>query len=296
MPNAIAQRPTFEAIKAAFNTAASAPKLQESLRRLLADPFNLEGHPAPAKWQAPHVPPEFSKLRAAQQELEHTLQAGTPAHVAWCIRKLFALPARGVSAEAAAFQADNFLDAAEHYPDDLWTWGTKELLRAKTFRPAPAELVEIVEPKFAERQRMVERIKVMLEGKKALPAPASDGRQKFLPPAELLRELRKERDAKRAAGDLFSAAWCERSLALREKRTIEPWARDFFDQHGWAPSRSAEAQSTIDGTKSAYRALQDAGFAKDLRFREGDSAGLSVETGVHDPAEPPLPDAVAEAR
>ena len=138
------------------------------MRRLLADTFSLGADIAP--WEAPAVPPESSLLRAAKAELERTLAPSTPAHSRWCIDKLFALPSRNGTAEAAAYLAEGFLDACSGYPDDLWTWTTTELLRTKKFRPSPAEFVELAEPKRAERRRMLERVRQMLDGTKpALP-------------------------------------------------------------------------------------------------------------------------------
>jgi hypothetical protein len=288
--NAVATTSQSPATTKPKASQAVAPRLPESLRRLLADPLSLEGDPAPAMWQAPDVPPESSTLRAARHELERALQPAARGHMEWCVNKLFVLPTRAGTAQEAAFQADNFIDACGHFPDDLWTAATLKLLQTKKFRPVPAEMVEVIGHDFTERQRMLERIRVMLQGKPALPAPAQ-GQQKFVPLTVKLRELRKERDAKGDAGELFAAAWCERSLALQEKRPIEQWARDFFDQHGWSSARS---QSAIDSSKSAYRALQKAGLAGRSPAPERPDDADSLDMGAVDPVEPPPLDAAPE--
>ena len=135
---------------------------------MLADPFSLGGEliawepPGDAEWCRRERP----RIQVAKGELERGLMPPTPSHVQWCVAKLFALPTRDGTAAAAALQADNFIDACGHIPDDLWTWATTELLKTSTFRPSPAEMVKLVEPKYAERQRMLERVKLMLDGAK----------------------------------------------------------------------------------------------------------------------------------
>lgn len=147
--------------------------MTESVRRVLADPFSLGTDLVP--WQPPTVPPDSSQLRAARNELARSLEPAPAAHVDWCLGKLFALPTRAQNAEGSAYLAEGFLEVAGHYPADLWTWATKEILRTKKFRPAPSELVEIAEPKFAERKRMLERARSLLEpAKPALPPPPKE--------------------------------------------------------------------------------------------------------------------------
>jgi len=142
--------------------------MTESVRRVLADPFSLGTDLVP--WEPPAVPPDSAKLRAAKAELERALTDAPAAHVDWCLGKLFALPTRAQTPESAAYLAESFLDACGCYPADLWTSITTELLRTKKFRPSPAEFVELAEPKLAERRRMLERVRQMLDGvKPALP-------------------------------------------------------------------------------------------------------------------------------
>ena len=142
--------------------------MTESVRRVLADPFSLGTELVP--WEPPAVPPDSSHLRAARTELDRALVKAPDAHVDWCLGKLFALPTRANTPEGSAFLAEAFLEVAGHYPADLWTYATKEILRTKKFRPAPAELVELCDPKFRERKRMLARVKAMLEpAKPALP-------------------------------------------------------------------------------------------------------------------------------
>ena len=145
--------------------------MTESLRRSLADPFHL-GDEIP-KWEPPAAIPRPETLRPAIAELERTLTPAESPHQQWCVGKLFVLPTRDGTPVKAAMQADNFIDACGHFPTDLWTAGTIELLQSSTFRPSPAELFAAVNPRYQLRQRMLERAKSMLHGP-ALVAPEAE--------------------------------------------------------------------------------------------------------------------------
>lgn len=192
------------------------PKLSESTRRSLADPFALGN--ALVEWQPPAQPLEPAEIRAAVADLQRTLAPAPAAHVRWCINKLFALPSRSGSPEAAAYAADNFLDVAEHYPADLWTWATTEILRSSKFRPAPAGLVALVEPKFAERKRMHDRARSMLEPPKpALPPPPF---QPDIP--NRLGRLEHMRSTYARLGRSTDVARIDRLIAIEQGEVTEP--------------------------------------------------------------------------
>lgn len=202
------------ATRAIFKTS-SPPKLSESQRRLLADGFHL-GDTVP-KWEPPAVLPDSSKLRSVKIELERGLESPNANHVQWCLNKLFSRPTRDPTEEKAAFQAETFLDACGHFPDDLWTLATTELLQTQTFRAAPAEMYAIANPRYRERQRMLERVNLMLAG--GAPKPAAP----FVPEPEDVR-LRTLRDSLKRVGRLDRAAGYEMRLASLEARQPEEWA------------------------------------------------------------------------
>lgn len=166
------------------------------------------------------MPPETSILKAGRTELERALQPATPGHMQWCLNKLFVLPTRDGAAVTTAFQADNFIDACGAFPDDLWSAATLEILQTKTFRPVPAEMVEAIGSRFRERQRMLERVNVMLGGQAAIEAP-----KPFTPEPEADR-LRHLRDSLKRVGKHGRAAMYEGKLAKIEGRTPEAWSLD----------------------------------------------------------------------
>lgn len=239
MPNVAT---TGTAVKAKAS-AATAPKLSESLRRLLADPFRMEGEGL-VDWQPPDVPPETAKLRAAASEIEIGLKPATPGHIEWCCNKLFVLPTRDGSAMSAAFMTDNFIDVCGQFPDDLWSTGTLELLRANTFRPTPAEMFKIVAPKFAERRRMLDRINMMIGGQ---PTPEKATAPKFVATAarDRLRKILAEQRDKPYADEshrVHDMAHAERALAFEERRWMADWAQRFFDDRV-----AAQGGPAVDG-------------------------------------------------
>jgi len=192
---------------------------------LLADPFSLGADLAP--WVPPTVPPESAALRAARNELERTLQPGSRGHIAWCLGKMAkGMAHRKGDATDWAMRTEAWADACGHFPDDLWSTATLELLQTKTYFPAPAEMVEIVGPKFSERQRMLERIKIMLGGQAQVEKP-----KVFTPEPEADR-LRHLRDSLKRVGKHGRAAHYEARLAKLEGREPEAWSANAADDGG----------------------------------------------------------------
>lgn len=200
-------------------TTASAPSLPASLRRLLADPYSLGSEIV--EWTPPAVPPEMAALRAARQELERTTQPGSAGHIAWCLGKMAkGMAHRKADATDWAMRTEAWAEACGHFPDDLWSKATLELLQTKTYFPAPAEMVAIVGATFSERQRMLERVRVMLGGQTRI-----ERARTFAPEPEVDR-LRHLRDSLRRVGKHSRAAVYEGKLAKLQGRPIEPWAID----------------------------------------------------------------------
>lgn len=130
------------------------------MRRSLADPYSLSD--VLAVWEPPAALPERTTLKGAIAELERSLVKAPDAHQKYCLAKLGVMAARPNTAMDNAIQADNFIDVCGHFPTDLWTAATMEILQTKTFRPAPAELFGIINPKYEQRRRMLDRAKWML--------------------------------------------------------------------------------------------------------------------------------------
>jgi hypothetical protein len=241
--------------------------LPSSVERALADALSLE-HPDVA-WTPPPSMPSAADLKRAIEVL--AIPPAEPKHMAWCLAKLtVAFEAGGkLSAEETKLRAAIWAETNADLGNELWSEATMAALRSLKWMPKPSEFRTLVDHKLAERSKRLYRCEQMLAALRATnkPKPAATT---LLRPEEQLRALRKERDEKRAAGEMHGAAWCERSLALRERRLIEQWARDYFDQHGWAPTAHRDQTAVaIEGAKSAFQALKDAGFLKpESRFGE----------------------------
>lgn len=158
--------PNVTTRKAGPLTAAPPPSLTESQRRLLADTLSLgDAVPAPdpfASWSPPVVLPSPDRARAVIAELERGLQPTRPSFLKWICDKLSALPSQGASGVNAALWTDNVCDVCEGFPEDLLQSACLELLKTRTFRPSPAEIVKVIEPKHAERRRMLARARRLL--------------------------------------------------------------------------------------------------------------------------------------
>lgn len=181
---------------------------------MLADPYRLEGEAEPL-WTPPSVRNPASVKRVAA-ELERGLQPTRPQFLKWICDKLSALPTQTNSGLNAAIWADNVIDTCGHYPEDLLQAACLELLRSKTFRPSPAEIVAVIEPRQAERKRMLDRANSLL-------APIVTAEQPFVREPLDVR-LRTLRDSYRKIGEVGKAAKYERELAGHEGREPEAGA------------------------------------------------------------------------
>lgn len=164
------------------------------------------------------MPPDPARVRSVKAELDRGLQPTRPAFLKWICDKLDAMPTQDGSGRTAAIWADNVIDTCGHYPEDLLQGACLELLRTKTFRPQPAEIVAVIEPRYAERQRMRDRCKLML------PATTKAEPDTFVREPQDVR-LRTIRDSWLKVGNTFRAAISERELAKLENREPEDWAK-----------------------------------------------------------------------
>lgn len=212
MPNVVTR-------KAGPLTAAPPPSLTESQRRLLADTLSLGEAPSPdpfASWTLPCVLPDPDRVKRVIGELDRGLQPTRPEFLKWICDKLSALPSQTATGVNAALWTDNVVDVCEGYPEDLLQAACLEVLKTKTFRPSPAEIVKLIEPKHAERQRMLARARKLLPGPKAA--------------AEVPRETLPERlrgmiaSYRKFPQHQDKAARYERELAAIEEREPEAWA------------------------------------------------------------------------
>lgn len=132
---------------------------------MLADTLSLGDAPSPdpfAGWVVPSVLPDPDRVKRVIGELDRGLQPTRPEFLRWICDKLSALPSQSASGVNAALWTDNVCDVCDGYPEDLLQGACLELLKTRTFRPSPAEIVKLIEPKHAERRRMLARAKRLL--------------------------------------------------------------------------------------------------------------------------------------
>lgn len=226
---------------------------------MLADPFQLEGEAAGAAWQRPDVPPETAQLRAAIGELDRGLKATRPDYLTWICQKLGAMPTQHGDGLNAAIWADNVHDVCGHYPEDLLQAACLELLRTKTFRPQPAEIVAVIEPKYAERLRMVDRCKAMLAPKAAVGSETGNPASKILTEAGRIKAIQADIERHSAdgtnPGQASNWAHAERALAFLTKKPMPAWVWQFFEDERIA--KGADVLPTRSAAVAARRVVAD---------------------------------------
>lgn len=201
--------------------------MTESQRRLLGDTLSLGSDVD--RWEPPSVLPDPQRVARVQDELERGLKHARGEFLKWVADKLAVLPTRNADALTGAYWTDNVIDVCAHYPEDLLQSACLELLRTKTFRPQPAEIVAVIEPRYGERQRMLERCKRLLPPKAT---PANPTAFESEPEPNRLRHLiwrGWEFRTGLRTGFLGEKAWgwamkAERDLAAIEGREPAGWA------------------------------------------------------------------------
>lgn len=167
-------------------------------------------------------------MKAVVAELERGLVPTRPQFLKWICDKLASLPSQNANGVNAAFWTDNVCDVCDAYPEDLLQSACLELLKTRTFRPSPAEIVKTIEAKHSERLRMLARAKRLLP-ETAKPADAAA----FTPEPEedrLRATIRRFLDGK--AGSFLrpllqrSAITAEKRLAEIEGRAVADWTRE----------------------------------------------------------------------
>lgn len=221
--------------------------------------------------------PHPADLRRGVALLEQQLQRVDKKHAAYCLAKLYAGYNERMTAGEIAAKVDIWVEVCAEIPNDLWAAGVMDLLR--TWRrddhfgriPEPADLLDIVKGRLEKRQINLQRTKAMLAQANA---PVQDQQQdvatKWLGPKAKVKQLRAILEQQRNAPDvpgedrLFNMANTERSLALYERRPMEPWAEQFFDDRV-APARDSlgrQAKVAVDRSSPTNRRAAELAQAK----------------------------------
>jgi hypothetical protein len=247
-------------------------------------------------WTPPKVGNPAAVKRVVE-ELDRGLKPARPIYLKWICDKLSALPTQTSNGLNAALWSDNVIDVCSHYPEDLLQTAALDLLRTKTFRPSPAEIVAVIEPRYLERQRMLERARLLM-------APIAKAAEPFKGEPLDVR-LRSMRDSLVRYGhtDVEAAPIRARAGDL-EQREPEEWARNP------EPQAAAEARADLPKLPAASPSAQarlNVALARDWRKRgntaradalEAEAMRLAPEIftpAPERPNEPPMPDEIPEA-
>lgn len=218
--------------------------------------------------------PDPDRVKRVIAELDRGLQPTRPEFLKWICDKLSALPSQGANAVNAALWADNVCDVCDGYPEDLLQAACLEVLKTRTWRPSPAEIVKLIEPKHAERRRMLARARRLLPES---PKPAAEAMFRPEPEEDRLRAtIRRFLDGK--AGSFLrpmlqrSAIEAEKRLAEIEGRQPGDWIRD-----GLSASTSQGAKALdVDLPATSPKTQAALNRAAARRHREQGREGLAA--------------------
>ena len=217
------------ATASAPTAVASQRALPASLKQVLADPFAFGDHPD-TPWSVPEKLPPTTDLALGINILEAQLQRVDRKHAAFCLSKILVGFNERKTGDEAKLLLEVWLEANGDLPNDLWSAGVLELLQTHKFgMPKPVHLREAVAARLTERTTKLARTRAML-------AKAGQGEERFVngirvdPAKPFQREPQDQRertlrDSLLRIGKTDRAAAYERSIAVREGREPEDWAR-----------------------------------------------------------------------
>ncbi|CAB4167502.1 hypothetical protein UFOVP860_24 [uncultured Caudovirales phage] len=190
-----------------------------SLKQVLADPFAFGDHPD-VQWRVPEKLPPTQDLALGINILEAQLQRVDRKHAAFCLSKILVGFNERKTGDEAKLLLEVWLEANGDLPNDLWSAGVLELLQTHKFgMPKPVHLREAVAARLTERTTKLTRARAMLAK-----AGQAEKPQEFVKDRQDVRD-RTLRDSLLRIGKTDRAAAYERSIAVREGREPEDWAR-----------------------------------------------------------------------
>lgn len=266
--------------------AAQPLRLTESMRRSLADPFDLfggsgkRGDDVPStrsEWRLPDVLPEARDIKAAIAELSEKTSDVELGFFKSAL-KMIAYATRHKDEKAIdwKYRTRVYYLVLKDVPADMWKDLTMQVIRTCAWFPAAAEIDRLVRPYVEQRKRMLERARLILAavnaaGKADAPAPA----KRMTADEQRAASSERLRDSIRIftnRGMIDRAANAERTLAALEQRDAEPWALAAFTPKD---SRMAPAPP-VPPLKSSPRA--EAALKRSLaRKHRGTEYGARLE-------------------
>lgn len=243
------------------------------LRQALADALVLDHPDAP--WQPPEQLPPENDIRLGITLLERQVGGCDRAHAAYCVAKMMAAFNERMTKAESDLRTSVWFEACGDVPNDLWSAGTIELIRAwkrdEHFGrvPEPSDMRAVVEDRLRRRSTDLQRCRVMLArmNTQKAPVPKQQAPHREQPIPRLKRILAEQRDDMTVSDSdrLFNCANTERALAFQERRLMEPWAQQFFDDRvaaaGGPPRDSVGRQASIAAQRSSPSAKRLAELA-----------------------------------
>lgn len=222
--------------------AAQPLRLSESMRRSLADPFDLftdtgkRGEDVPgtrSEWRLPDKLPEEREIKAAIAELSEKTR-DVELGMFKAALKMIAYATRHKDEKAIdwKYRTRVYYLVLKDVPADMWKDLTMQVIRSCGWFPAAAEIDRLVRPYVEQRLRMLERARRILAAVKARATPAAVAPTRPMTADEQRwasgERLRSSIEIFTKRGMPDRAANAERTLAALEQRDVEPWAKAAF--------------------------------------------------------------------
>lgn len=228
-------------------------------------------------------------------------------HVLFCTGKLITGFNERMTKDEAKARARVWMESCGDIPTDLWSSATVDLLRSWKRDdhygrvPEPSDFRAAVHDRLQRRAIELQRAKAMLAKANEPTVRKEDAPIRESNVARLKRVLREQQDADVPEADrLFNMANTERALAFAEKRPMEHWAQQFFDdrvaKEGGRARESIGHQAGIVASRNSPTNRRLAELAAAKRQGRPPKPWTAGQPVYEKPSieEPPMPDDVPE--
>jgi hypothetical protein len=198
------------------------PKVPEQIRRMIADPFTLDGGEMPP-WNLPAHLPDERAISLALSALAASMNGCSLEFMVEQLKSLVAVTnTRGVDQATWLLRYREYSNALCRYPADIVLTVIENAKRTEEWFPPLGKLDKLMGFELTARKRQIDRLNQML---KAAKEPPKGGPPKLcdMPMAERLRTMLAT--YRKVYGDRHPRSiGCEIELAKAEGRQPEAWA------------------------------------------------------------------------
>lgn len=153
--------------EAASSQIERGPLLADSLKRLLADPLTFAGQTV-SEWTPPQVSPPVESVDDAIAKLELFMSPCSKLDCIACLMAManvlkFELGEEPSTEDEWMARGELYHHTIGHLPIDILEAATFELIRGGDWFPNPHRILQIAEPQYGLRQRMLQRARLLAD-------------------------------------------------------------------------------------------------------------------------------------